>query len=368
MYRLAERLDPASYFDLARATYGEMALAGITAVGEFHYLHHGPGGVPYADPNAMGEALVSAARDAGIRITLIDTCYLRAGFRGEPLESAQTRFSDGSAQAWAERVDALRESRGVRIGAGIHSVRALDTASMTAVRDWAEDSGAPLHLHLSEQPAENEACLAATGLTPAHLVDSAGVLGPATTTVHATHLTETDVGLLGASGTCACLCPTTERDLGDGIGPARALAAAGSPLAVGSDMHALIDLFEEARALELDERLATGRRGLHGPEELLAAATTAGMRSLGWDDGGLTSGGLADFTSVSLRSPRTAGATPDNAVQHVVFAATAADVTDVVVAGEPVVERGRHVRIDDVGAALAQAIASLESTYTQEGQ
>ena len=203
---------------------------------------------------------------------------------------------------------------------------------MATVAAWAAARDAPLHLHLSEQRAENEACLAATGRTPAALASSAGVLGPRTTAVHATHLTGEDVARLGATGTTACFCPTTERDLADGIGPARALADAGSPLCLGSDSHAVIDLFEEARAVELDERLATERRGHHRPADLLAAATGSGMDALGWDAGRLAPGRLADLVTVRLDSVRLAGARPADAVDHLVFAATAADVTSVVAA------------------------------------
>jgi formiminoglutamate deiminase len=359
MYQVAAALDPDRYLALAAATYAEMALAGITAVGEFHYLHHDPAGRPYADPNRMGEALVEAAGRAGIRITLIDTCYLRAGLDGRPLAGAQVRFGDGDADAWAERAGALRERPGVRVGAGIHSVRAVDPAAMATVAAWAADRRAPLHLHLSEQRAENEACLAATGRTPAALAEAAGALGPRTTAVHATHLTGEDVTRLGATGTTACLCPTTERDLADGVGPARALADAGSPLCLGSDSHAMIDLFEEARAVELDERLATERRGHHQPAALLTAATAAGMDALGWDAGRLAPGRLADLVTVGLGSPRLAGTRPADAVDHLVFAATAADVTSVVVAGRQVVGDGRHLLVGDVPAALTQALAAL---------
>ena len=290
MYSIAGALDPDRYLELATATYAEMALAGITAVGEFHYLHHDPAGRPYADPNQMGEVLVEAAGRAGVRLTLIDTCYLRAGLDGRPLAGAQVRFGDGDAGAWAERAGALRERPGLRVAAAIHSVRAVDPAAMATVAAWAADRDAPLHLHLSEQRAENESCLAATGRTPAALASSAGVLGPRTTAVHATHLTAGDVALLGATRTTACLCPTTERDLADGVGPARALADAGSPLCLGSDSHAVIDLFEEARAVELDERLATEQRGHHHPADLLTAATGSGMDALGWDAGRLAPG------------------------------------------------------------------------------
>jgi formiminoglutamate deiminase len=360
MYQVAGVLDPDSYLELATAAYAEMALAGITAVGEFHYLHHGPAGRPYADPNAMGEALAEAAGRAGIRLTLIDTCYLRAGLDGRPLAGAQVRFGDGDAGAWAERAGAVRERPGLRVAAGIHSVRAVDEAAMATVAAWAAGRDAPLHLHLSEQRAENEACLAATGRTPAALAESAGVLGRRTTAVHATHLTREDVARLGATGTGACLCPTTERDLADGIGPAAALAAAGSPLCLGSDSNAVVDLFEEARAVELDERLASGRRATHRPDDLLAAATGAGMAALGWDAGRLAPGRLADLVTVGLDSVRLAGTRPAEAVDHLVFAATAADVTSVVAGGRQIVRDGHHLLVGAVPAALARALAALD--------
>ena len=268
MYAVAATLDPDTYFALARATYREMAAAGITAVGEFHYLHHRPDGRPYDDPNAMGRALVEAAREAGIRIALLDTAYLSSGF-GKPVEGVQVRYADRDADAWALRVGdlhALDHRADVVIGAAVHSVRAVPAEQLTRIREAAKDR--PLHVHLSEQVAENTACLEAYGVTPTRLLHDAGVLGPGTSAVHATHLTADDIRLLGGSRTRACFCPTTERDLGDGIGPSRALHDAGAPLTLGSDSHAVVDLFEEMRAVELDERLATRRRGhRHRPRE-----------------------------------------------------------------------------------------------------
>src|SRR5688500_6062067 len=193
-----------------------MTLAGISCDGEFHYVHHGA--APYAEPNAMGEALIEAAGEAGIRITLLDTCYLASGFDGTPLTGAQERFSDGDAHAWAERASALRDAPHARIGAAIHSVRAVPADQLASVAEWARERGAPLHAHLSEQRAENEACLAAHGRTPAELLDDHGALGAGSCMVHATHLTEEDIRRLG--GTTVCMCATTERDLADGIGPA----------------------------------------------------------------------------------------------------------------------------------------------------
>ena len=365
MYRVAERLDPDSYHGLARAVFGEMLLAGITCVGEFHYLHHGPGGVPYDDPNAMGAALLAAAADVGIRITLLDTCYLHGGVGadGAPLalNPVQQRFSDGDADSFAERAAAVVVPPGAaaRTGAAVHSVRAVDPASIGEVARWAGAAGLPLHAHVSEQPAENEQCIAAHHLTPSALLAEHGALGPDFTAVHATHLSGVDIGLLGNSGCTCCLCPTTERDLADGIGPARLLRAAGAGLALGTDSHAVIDLFEEARGVELDERLATLGRGHHPPEVLLAAATAGGARSLGWPTGGvLAAGAPADFITLRLDTVRTAGAGRDAAVATAVFAATSGDVRDVVVAGRQVVEDGVHVSLD-VPATLAAAVTAL---------
>ncbi|MGW0121146.1 formimidoylglutamate deiminase [Streptomyces sp. NPDC003327] len=359
MYTVAQRLTPDSYFALARAVYAEMALAGVTAVGEFHYLHHAPGGTPYADPNAMGEALIAAAADAGLRITLLDTAYLSSGFGAAP-EPHQLRFTDGTADAWAERVSALKERDGVRIGAAVHSVRAVPADQLGTVARWAQHRRAPLHVHLSEQTAENDACLAAHGMTPTALLAEHGVLGPRTTGVHNTHMTDADIALVGSTSTGTCMCPTTERDLADGIGPAAALQRAGSPLSLGSDSHAVIDLLEEARAMELDERLRTRTRGHWTAAALLRAATADGHAALGWDGAGtLEPGALADFTTIALDSVRTAGPVPRLAAETAVFAASAADVRHTVVGGRHVVRDGVHQSVPDVPRALADAIAAL---------
>ncbi len=366
MYRAAERLNPDRYRRLARAVYAEMALAGITAVGEFHYLHHDTGGARYSDPNAMGHALIDAAGDAGLRMTLLDTCYLSAAPDGTPLaDGPQQRFGDGTGEQWATRVDALHAQMsgkpGVLIGAALHSVRGVPLEQMPAVVDWAAAQGVPLHVHSSEQPAEVEQCLAAHGRTPTAVLRDAGALGPRTTAVHCTHLTAADIADLNDSSTGVCFCPTTERDLGDGIGPASALLAGQGLFSLGSDSHAVIDLFEEARAVELDERLAGGRRGTISADRLLRAATADGQHALGWADAGaLTVGARADFVAVELNSVRTAGG--GATVENVVFAASAGDVTDVVVDGRPVVAGGRHLVVEDVAAELACAIGELMDT------
>jgi formiminoglutamate deiminase len=359
MYEVAGALDPDRYHALARATFAEMALAGITAVGEFHYLHHGPGGKPYEDPNEMGRALVAAAEEAGIRITLLDACYLRGGFR-EPLAGQQLRFGDGSADAWVQRVEALGElGPGARVGAAIHSVRAVDPDSAAIVAAWAAKRSSPLHAHVSEQLAEVEACRAAHARTPTALLEECGALSDRFTAVHFTHASNPDVRVLGRAVATCCLCPTTERDLADGIGRARAIADAGARVALGSDSHAVIDHFEEMRAVELDQRLATNERGLHGAAELMRAGTEDGHRSLGWPDAGrIEPGAIADLVTVGLDGVRLAGAEPGDLLQALVFAAGAGDVKHVVVGGKRVVGEGRHLGLD-VPAELRDAIGAL---------
>ena len=359
MYRVAARLTPDSYYELASATYAEMALAGITCVGEFHYVHHDLGGVRYADANAFGHALIAAAEAAGIRITLLDTCYLAGGI-GQPLEGPQLRFGDGDALSWGSRAADLTGGSNARIGAAIHSVRAVPADQLRTVAAWANERQVPLHFHVSEQRAENEACVAAHGCTPVQLLDQHGALGSRSCAVHATHLDDADIALLGGTRTTVCMCPTTERDLADGIGPARALAQAGAPLVLGSDSNAVIDMFEETRALELDERLATERRGHWAVGELLDAACAGGHASLGWPEAGsLQVGAPADFVTVGLGSVRLAGAAPETLLESVVFGASTPDVRELVVSGRPVVHEGRHVSVSDVAGALDAAIGAV---------
>ena len=329
-------------------------------VGEFHYVHHRPDGTAYEDPNAMGRALVQAAADAGIRLTLLDTCYLAGGLADaghQKLAPEQVRFGDGDVEAWARRAGdrAAWTDSHVQLGAAAHSVRAVPAGALGAVAAFAREHGQPFHIHLSEQPAENAACEAHYGRTPTALLDAESGLGPDTTVVHATHLTAADIATLGRTETIACFCPTTERDLADGIGPARALVDASARLTLGSDQHAVVDPFEEIRGVESHERLTSGQRGRFSPAALVEMATDAGYRSLGWPDGGrLDVGALADFVTVGLGSARTAGCLPE----QILYAATAADVTTVVVGGETVVSEGKH-RLGDVSALLREAIAAV---------
>jgi formiminoglutamate deiminase len=331
MYAVAARLEPDTYLALARATYREMLAAGYTSVTEFHYVHHRPDGSPYDDPNAMGEALREAARQAGIGLVLLDTGYLSSGF-GAPVEGVQVRYSDGTGAAWAARAG--------EGPAAIHSVRAVPRDQLGFFRGREN-----LHVHLSEQVAENQACLSVYGVTPTRLLHEEGLLGPGTTAVHATHLTDDDIELLGTTGTTVCITPTTERDLADGIGPGRRLREAGCRLTIGSDSHAVVDPFEELRGLEMDERLATQERGHWSAAELLEVGTKGGRIEVGE---------RADLVTIDTVSPRTAGTGADE--HTAVFAATGADVTQVVVSGTRVFERGDQ---DEIGRELDAAIGAL---------
>ncbi|WP_062463739.1 formimidoylglutamate deiminase [Demequina soli] len=336
MYGVAGTLDPDGLRAAATAVYAEMVAAGYSAVGEFHYLHHDPSGAAYPG-HAMELALAEAAAEAGIRLTLLDTVYLRGGF-GTDLVGPQVRFSDGTIEAWHARWHGLRDTLAaahpdVTLGAALHSVRAVDPADLARAAAGLP-ADVPLHVHLSEQTRENEDCVAATGLTPTALLERAGVLSPRTTAVHATHLTDADVAALGTARVSVSMCPTTEADLGDGLGHSEALRDAGARLTIGSDQNVVIDPFDELRRLEGGARLASHRRGVLSPAQLWRAGTVDGQASLaplGAPAQALEVGRPLDLAILDARSPRTVGAD----LHELVLAASAADVLGTVV-------RGRH--------------------------
>lgn len=372
MYRVAANLTPELYGEYAKAVYGEMLLAGYTTVAEFHYVHHRPDGTPYEDPNAFGLALARAAHEVGIRLTLLDACYLHANPQGESLNERQRRFGDADVYAWRDRVIALDAavqadpllSETTIVGAAAHSVRACNLDEARVIAQWTRNAGParPLHVHLSEQPAENEACMTATGMTPAGLLAQADFWGPNAVAVHATHLSDEDVRILGESHAFAAICPTTEADLADGIPRAADLSDAGVRLCVGSDENVSIDPFEEIRRLDGNQRLVSGRRDTFDPAGLMAMMVRDGQSASGWSDAGdLRVGGLADFVVVDTSRVALAGVRPDS----VPMVASAADVTDTFVAGRRVVADGRLVA--DAGADPTEAIAELTAQFRQSG-
>ena len=457
MYDVARRLTPESYRVVARAVFAEMLAGGWTSVGEFHYVHHAPGGEPYgrgtgssehaAGTHAMELALAAAAEDVGIRMRLLDACYL-TGAIGEELSDEQARFGDDDIDGYlrrhadlartlearnpsvrppsalapspggrgggseggvsggvprppdpldadepnpAERPDAGERSeapvrgavfragnrcvtgegeggaaavepaagapteaasaRLVTLGVAIHSVRAVPAADIARFQEL----GGPVHIHVSEQPAENDACLASYGRTPTGVLEDAGVLGPALSPVHATHLTEADIAALGAAGTTIVMCPSTEADLADGIGPALDLAHAGATIALGSDQHVVLDALRELQGLEAGERLRSGQRGRFTPTQLIDAMTTGGARSLDLPAGSFEVGRVCDLFAVDPASPRTYGSVRE----QVVLAGSSADVHTVVTAGRVRVRDGRHTTLGDIGALYRDAYAAL---------
>lgn len=375
MYAAAKALTPELYEQLATAVYTEMVTAGYSAVGEFHYLHHQPDGTPYPH-HEMEFALARAAQRAGIRLTLLDTCYLDGGFGLNehggsaitriPPNPVQHRFSDGDAASWLQRLASLRRAvQGefdpdfVQIGSAVHSVRAVAPEQLRIIA--AElDPSLPLHVHLSEQPQENADCLAATGLTPAGLLAESGLLSSRLSAVHATHLTEEDITLLGSAEVTVVMCPTTEADLADGIGPALELAEAGAHLAIGSDQHAVVDPWQEIRALEYGERLRSGVRGRFSPEQLLEISHRGGLRSLGRSEETAELG--ADLQQVSAESVRTVGSKPE----QLVMSATAQDVLSVRIAGQQVAENGVHSTLGAPALLLAAAFDALHEAQREE--
>jgi formiminoglutamate deiminase len=273
MYELAGSLTPESIFDVSLVAYRELAQAGVRTVGEFHYVHHQPDGVPYADRTVMADAVVRAARQAGLRIALLRVAYHRAGPGRDP-EPAQRRFCDPSVDDVLHDVDALRAryagDPGVVVGLAPHSVRAVPPAWLAPLRAYAEASNLPLHMHVAEQAREVDECLAETGRRPVELLADHGLLSPRFVAVHATNLALHEAELLGAAGAFACICPTTERDLGDGLPDLGALRGAGVRLCTGVDSHVLVDPVEDLRALETLERLRTRARVTFGDTAVTA--------------------------------------------------------------------------------------------------
>lgn len=349
MYAVANRLDPEGVQAVSALAFLEMAEAGVTRVGEFHYLHHQPDGTRYADPDELARRVIAAATEVGIRIALLRVAYARGG-PGVPLRADQARFGDTDPEAVLGALERLAPATAdprVTLGLAPHSVRALDRRWLRALSAW---SG-PVHAHVSEQPAENEGCLAEHGASPLAVLADAGLVRPGFTAVHLTWPLEGDLQLLAEASGGVCVCPGTELDLGDGFLPVEARLQL--PLCLGSDSHAQIDLFAEARALELHARGLAGRRNVLSPpgqrhglaHRLLAAATVAGDRALGGAGQGIVAGAPADLVAIDLRRTAALGVPP---LEAIAFAATPEWVDAVWVAGEPIVTDGHHPRADAI--------------------
>lgn len=378
MYDLAARLDPDGVYVASRMAFLEMALSGITAVGEFHYLHHAPDGTPYAEPTALARQVVRAAREVGLRICLLRAVYARGGPGGAAVDPRQKRFLDPrptDAVAATEAIaSAHRGDDRVSVGLAPHSVRAVPLAWLLELAPEAEKRRWPVQMHVAEQSAEVEACQRETGHRPIEAIASTGSLTERFTAVHAIHLSIDEIGQLAAARATVCACPTTERDLGDGVVPAAGLLGMGAQISLGTDSHAAIDLLEDARELELNLRLVHRGRNLlaakarevpeaTAPSALAATlwtcATAWGARSLGLRSGTIAPGAAADLFSVDLSDPSIAGATADDLLAAIVFALSKSAVRSVWVAGETVVENGRHLRQADIVESFARLTRSL---------
>ncbi len=347
MYRAANRLSPEHLEAVSRAVYIEMLTAGFTQVGEFHYLHHQPGGSPYPDPDELSHRVLRAGRGAGIGVTLLRTFYRRAGAgRPEP-EEAQKLFCDPSAERYLETLDRLR-AQGVPVGVTPHSVRAVGRSDLELLSAYAAQHDLPFHIHAAEQPKEIEECSSEHGLRPVELLAELGALGPRTTVVHAIHLTPNEIQALGDSGARVCSCPSTERNLGDGVVPAAQLLQAGVGFCFGTDSQAQIHPWEEARQLEYHLRLVELGRSLlfesreQAGRRLLDALTDQGRRSLGLGPAAPALDSQADLIACDLDHLSIAGWTPESLACDLVFGAERDVVTDVWVAGRELVTDREH--------------------------
>lgn len=337
MYHLAEGLDPERIYALSRRAYDELARAGVTAVGEFHYVHHQPDGTPYDDRTVLAEAVIAAARDIGLRIALLRVLYQRAGQDQAP-EGAQRRFADADLDRALGDVDALRARHAgdpaVAVGVAPHSVRAVSREWIREAAAFARERQLPLHMHVAEQRRELAECIAEHGLPPVRMLAEDGVLDERFVAVHATHLEADEVRALGAARAFVCICRTTERDLGDGLCDAAALVAAGARLCTGVDSHALSDPFEEARAIELDDRSRAEARHVAAEAPLLLQAASAG----GYAAIGMAGLEGEDRVELDATDPALADAEDGFLDDHVVFAAGPRAVKRVRVAGRELLD------------------------------
>jgi formimidoylglutamate deiminase len=366
MYHAANLLSPEAIYHSARMAYLEMLLSGITTVGEFHYLHRAPGGIPYEDRNLLAWQVLRAADETGLRICLLRTAYVRAGWR-KPEDPGQARFLTPRVEDFIGDTEEVRGalpriSRPGRAWVGVapHSVRAVPLDYLCDVATYAQSNHLPVHIHVAEQPAEVEACLGEYGRRPIELLDQHGILNSRFTGIHAIHITDEEAKYLGEAKARVCACPTSERNLGDGAVPADRLLDAGAGICFGSDSNVQIDLLEDARLLEYHLRMNKLERVVLAPDSskdalarrLFENATATGARSLQGPVGSLEVGREADFFTVDLDDPSVAGA-GDALLNHVVFSLERTAVREVAVGGEFVIRDGRHALEEEIISQFA---------------
>lgn len=365
MYSAALRLAPEDVYDASRMAFLEMALTGITSVGEFHYLHHGPDGSAYDDPNLMAKEVVRAANDVGLRIALLRVAYARSGYKTE-INPQQVRFIENDPAAYLKNLEQLGKDLGeidvarrmAWTGVAPHSVRAVPLDYLKEVIGVANSKQLPVHMHVAEQPAEVSACITEHGRSPVALLATEGLLSERFTGVHVIHVTPKAIRMLADARAMVCACPTTERNLGDGIVPADRFFNQGVRVSLGTDSHVEIDLLEDARELEYHERLQKTERVVlataadKGQSALAArlfdCATINGAESINAPGGSLEPGRPADFFTVDLDDPSIAGASSDDLLSAIVFSLSKTAIRDVVVGGKRIVEDGRHAQQEDI--------------------
>jgi formimidoylglutamate deiminase len=416
MYSAAARLTPEDVYDASRMAFLEMALSGITSVGEFHYLHHGPDGSSYDDPNLLAKEVVRAANDVGVRIALLRVAYARSGYELET-NPQQLRFIENDPDVYLKNLEQLRsdlvpsrnptvsesssQSSGALphgrgsawpamawVGVAPHSVRAVPLNYLKEIINVANAKQLPIHMHVAEQQAEVSACIEEYGRSPVALLATEGLLSERVTAVHSIHVSPKAVGMLADARAMVCACPTTERNLGDGIIPIDSYFRQGVRVSLGTDSHVEIDLLEDARELEYHLRLQkmeravldpginpTMQRGLESSElhgalphgrgsaglelpskvrtsalaaRLFDCATINGAASINAPGGTLEGGRAADFFTVDLNDPSIAGASSDDLLSAIVFSLARTAVKDVVVGGRRIVEDGKHAQQEDI--------------------
>ena len=361
MYSAAARLTPEDIYDASRMAFLEMALSGITSVGEFHYLHHAPDGSAYDDPNLLAKEVVRAANDVGLRIALLRVAYARSGFETEP-NPRQARFIESEAQRYLKNLAELQKYLGsdnemAWLGVAPHSVRAVPLAYLKEIVAFANDEKLPVHMHVAEQAAEVSACIQEYGRSPVALLHSEGLLSECFTAVHAIHVTAKAIRMLADAQATVCACPTTERNLGDGIVPVDGYLKDGVRVSLGTDSQTQIDLLEDARELEYHLRLQKMERAVlaEGVDEksalaglLFECATMNGARSIHAPVGTFESGEPVDFFTVDLNDPSLAGASEEDLLANIVFSLSKTALKDVVVAGKRIVEDGHHAQQEEI--------------------
>jgi formimidoylglutamate deiminase len=358
MYHAASQLDPQDVYDVARMTFLEMVMAGTTTVGEFHYLHNAPNGRSYDDPNLLSKQVIAAAQSVGIRIVLLRTAYLRSGYE-LPHDPSQIRFFE-STSAFLENMNALindcsTDPSEVRFGVAPHSIRAVPLPDLQEIAAWSRENKLPLHMHVAEQIAENTACLREYGFTPVQLLNKERLLGPDFTAIHAIHTSLDEIAMLADANATICSCPTTERNLGDGIIAADHVMAAGVRVALGSDSQAQIDPLEDARELDYHLRLEQQERAILDQiaarplaSTLFDCATIHGARSLALPGGEITPGSFADFFTVDLDDLCIAGHSAEDLLPIIVFSLDRSAIRDVVVNGRFILRDQQHVHQDEI--------------------